>query len=181
MPSGVSGIGRTRRRPRRLLALVGLLALTGCASSIAAGTPPATRRGATSARPSTSAALERDVFDLVNRHRRARGLPLLALDAHISRAARAHSAAMAAGSVPLGHGGFDDRIDALRHVMSCRHSAENVAFNRGHRSPASQAVRGWLASRGHRQNIEGRYDATGVGVAVNAAGEVYLTQIFVGR
>jgi uncharacterized protein YkwD len=171
---------------RRLLALgaIGMLALVlvGCGRSIAAGDPLPNRRGGTSVRPSaTAAALEREVFEAVNRHRRTRGLPALALDARIARAARAHSAAMAAGSVPLGHAGFDARVDALRRAMAFRRSAENVAFNQGHRSPASEAVRGWLASRGHRENIEGQYDTTGVGVIVDAAGEVYLTQIFVGR
>ena len=58
---------------------------------------------------------------------------------------------------------------------------ENVAFNRGHRDPAAEAARGWLASRKHRENIEGPYQLTGVGVATNAAGEVYFTQIFIGR
>jgi uncharacterized protein YkwD len=65
--------------------------------------------------------------------------------------------------------------------MSCRHTAENVAVNQGYRNPASEAVRGWLASRGHRENIEGPYQSTGVGVASDAAGNVYFTQIFVGR
>jgi uncharacterized protein YkwD len=65
--------------------------------------------------------------------------------------------------------------------MTTRRSAENVAFNQGHRDPAADAVRGWLASRGHRENIEGPYELTGVGVVSNAKGEFYFTQIFVGR
>jgi uncharacterized protein YkwD len=87
---------------------------------------------------------------------------------------------MAAGKTPLGHAGFDDRVRALRAVLAFRGSAENVAVNRGHRDPAAEAVRGWIASRGHRRNIEGPYARTGVGVASNAKGEVYFTQIFVG-
>jgi uncharacterized protein YkwD len=65
--------------------------------------------------------------------------------------------------------------------MSFKRSAENVASNKGHDQPALQAVEGWLASRRHRSNIEGPYDLTGVGVARNAAGEVYFTQMFVAR
>jgi uncharacterized protein YkwD len=117
----------------------------------------------------------------VNRHRRARGRPALGSDARIAEQARLHSAAMAAGRTPLGHRGFDDRVAALHRVMTCRRTAENVAFNQGHRDPAAEAVRGWLGSRGHRENIEGPYELTGVGVASNAAGEVFFTQIFVGR
>ena len=167
------------RALRRLFALGAVaVIIAGCGRSIAAGRP----RPETPTRPSSTAtALEREVFDAVNRHRRARGLPGLALDARIARAARAHSAAMAAGSVAVGHAGFDARVDALHRVMAFRRSAENVAYNLRHRSPAAEAVRGWLASRGHRANIEGHYDTTGVGVAVGADGAVYLTQIFVGR
>jgi uncharacterized protein YkwD len=173
------------RAPRRLLALgaVVALAVAGCVRVAASGSPAAARSaGATSARPSArSAVLEREVFELVNQHRRARGLLALELDDRISREARMHSAAMAAGSTPFGHDGYDDRVAVLKRVLSCRRSAENVAFNQGDRSPASAAVRVWLASPGHRENIEGRYDTTGVGVALNASGEVYFTQIFVER
>ena len=130
---------------------------------------------------SRSTALEQAAFELVNHHRRERGLPALALDPRITRQARLHSAEMAAGRTPLGHEGFEDRTKALRRVIPWRATGENVAFNRGHRDPAAEAVRGWLASRKHRENIEGPYQLTGVGVATNAAGEVYFTQIFIGR
>jgi uncharacterized protein YkwD len=65
--------------------------------------------------------------------------------------------------------------------MALRRTAENVAFDQGHPDPPAAAVRGWLASCGHRENIEGPYELTGVGVVSNAKGEVYFTQIFVGR
>jgi uncharacterized protein YkwD len=125
--------------------------------------------------------LEREAFGLVNRHRRDRGLPALVHDARIARQARLHSQAMAAGVRRVGHGGFDDRIEALRRVVTFRRIAENVALNRGARRPAASAVRGWIESPGHRRSMEGDYTATGVGVASNRAGEVYFTQIFVDR
>jgi uncharacterized protein YkwD len=160
-----------------------VLASSACAPANArrnADAPPTAV--ARSERPSAeSTALEDAVFRLVNRHRRAAGLPSLARDSRITHQARLHSAVMAAGTTPLGHAGFDDRIAMLRRVMTFRRSAENVAFNQGHRDPAAEAVRGWLASRGHRQNIEGPYELTGIGVVSNAKGEVYFTQIFVGR
>jgi len=125
--------------------------------------------------------LEDAVFELVNRHRREHRLTALVPDARIARQARAHSVAMAAGKTPLGHSGFDGRAAALHELMAFRGIAENVAFNQGHRDPAAEAVRGWLGSRGHRQNIEGPYERTGIGVATNAKGEIFFTQIFVGR
>lgn len=168
----------TRWQALIAVCLANALALAGCprgdAASPRTGAPRAARPDA------KSTAVERDVLELVNRHRRARRLPPLAADARIAAEARRHSAAMAAGR-GLGHAGFDDRVAALRRLMPVRQSAENVAFNRGHRDPAAEAVRGWLASRGHRRNIEGPYELTGVGVATNAKGEVYFTQLFVGR
>ena len=132
------------------------------------------------AQPSAGyAKLENEVFELVNRHRVARGLRALVLDARVAGAARLHSARMASGKVPPGHEGFRERVGAIR--ATCRRSAENVAFNHGHQSPGAEAVRSWLESRGHRTNIEGPYDVTGVGVASSAAGEVYFTQIFLGE
>jgi uncharacterized protein YkwD len=65
--------------------------------------------------------------------------------------------------------------------MPVGRSAENVASNRGYAAPAHQAVGGWLASTMHRANLEGPYASTGIGVARSAAGEVFFTQIFIGR
>ena len=162
------------------LGLASALALAACAPSRATGKPPARRIEAApgSARTAT---LEHAVVELVNRHRRARGLLPLVLDSRISHQAELHSTAMAAGTTPLGHAGFDGRVAALRREIAFRRSAENVAFNQGHRDPAAEAVRGWLASREHRGNVEGPYELTGVGVVSNAKGEVYFTQVFVGR
>jgi len=165
-------------------AMIGALVLGGCTSSVAAGDIPTTSNGPSKAGRfgATDAGLEHEVFDLVNRHRTARGLPALVLDPRIGREARRHSAAMATGSTPFGHAGFPDRVAALRRVMSCRLSAENISSSQGYRNPAPEVVRGWLASSGHRSNIEdGRYDATGIGVARSATGKAYFTQIFVGR
>jgi uncharacterized protein YkwD len=57
-------------------------------------------------------------------------------------------------------------------------AAENVAYNLGYSSPSNEAVSGWLKSPGHLKNLQGKYNLTGVGVATNDKGEVYLTQIF---
>jgi uncharacterized protein YkwD len=124
-------------------------------------------------------ALEAEVFELVNRHRLALGLRALALNERLGRAARLHSAAMAAGRVRLGHDGFHERFDAAG--LDCQRSAENVAFNEGQQRPGSEVVDGWLRSRAHRNSIEGLYDVTGVGVASNADGAVYFTQVFLGN
>jgi len=165
------------------LGLVGVLALTRCVSPSAADRPQAPRTGAAAvASPSASTdTLEREVHELLNRHREAHGLAPLALDARISRQARLHSIAMATGTTPFGHQGFESRVHVLAETVSCRQSAENVGFNGGYDDPAAVVVRDWLASRGHRENIEGPYELTGVGAARDAAGAVYFTQMFGGR
>jgi uncharacterized protein YkwD len=172
-------IVRTPLRAASLLA-IGIVALTACARS-GSMPRPTPRRVAPPLPPAGATTLERQVFDLVNRHRVARGLRPLVLDARISREARRHSAAMASGSIPPGHRGFDDRFATLRRTTGCRRLAENVAMNQGLPEPASEAVEDWLASRPHRTNIEGRYDATGIGVATNSSGQSYFTQLFAAR
>ncbi|TMA31423.1 MAG: CAP domain-containing protein [Deltaproteobacteria bacterium] len=167
-------------RPIVMLALLGALTIQGCPPHEARGGSGVVRAGTVHA-SSADAGLERAAHELVNRHRRARGLAPLALDPRITQQARLHSLAMADGRTSFGHDGFPDRVDALRRVMTCQRSAENVASNKGHRDPAAEAVRGWLASRPHRENIEGPYGLTGVGVARSAAGEVFFTQLFIGR
>jgi uncharacterized protein YkwD len=173
MASRGDAVEGNRTFARRAIAVVVLL-------NVAAAAAAEARDGSTPVSVSASA-VEREVFDLVNRHRRKRGLPSLVLDSRISRQARLHSVAMAAGSRRFGHDGYEQRVPALRRATSCGDSAENVAVTWRVRAPSPSAVRDWLASRGHRRNIEGRYESTGIGVASNRAGEVYFTQIFLGR
>lgn len=132
-------------------------------------------------RPS-AVALEAEAHRRINAHRRAEGLPPLAYDDRIAAAARRHSEAMAAGRAPLGHGGFEARGNRIAEAIPWSEMAENVGFNT---YPADrtvpEAVSGWLTSPGHRENIEGDYHLTGIGIARGAKGAWYYTQIFVKR
>jgi uncharacterized protein YkwD len=124
--------------------------------------------------------LERAVFDGVNRQRRALGLAALVSDPHIAALARAHSVDMARGRVGFGHAGFQARAAALVHGAPAYHAAENVS--RHHMRPSKvpgDAVTRWMASEHHRRNIVGSFQRSGVGAARDAAGTIYLTQIFV--
>lgn len=131
---------------------------------------------ATNIRPTS---LEQSVHQQINQYRAEHGLPPLTLDPRISEQARLHSRAMANGKVSFGHGGFKQRIDAINRVIPYRSAAENVAFNKGYSNPGQQAVEGWIKSPGHRINIEGQYNLTGIGIVKNAKGEYYFTQIFI--
>ena len=150
-------------------------------SSSQVSSPSTSTTAPTSSTQSTNSlvSLEQAVHDQVNQYRASRGLPALALDSRISQQARTHSQNMASGTVPFSHEGFDQRVEAIATVIPYSGAAENVAYNQSYADPATQAVQGWLKSTGHRTNIEGNYNLTGIGIAKNARGEYYFTQIFI--
>ncbi|MBD2597752.1 alkaline phosphatase [Nostoc sp. MBR 210] len=138
--------------------------------------PVASSQLASSTTTFNTTALEKSVFEQINRYRVSKKLPKLTLNANISRQARIHSQNMAKGKVPFSHNGFEKRV--MSTSIRFNSAGENVAVNQGYSNPATQAVIGWLESPGHLKNIKGNYNLTGVGVATNQQGEVYLTQIF---
>jgi uncharacterized protein YkwD len=169
-----------------LLVLVG--GLSSCDSSLSNGqslpseSAPSSRVSQESNKSKSEfAALEESVHQQVNQYRQSRGLPPLKLDARISEQSRVHSEAMASGEVPFSHNGFEGRVKAIAKDIPYRQAAENVAYNMGYSNPGEQAVEGWINSPGHRKNMEGNYDFTGIGITKNAKGEYYLTQVFIKR
>lgn len=117
------------------------------------------------------------VLDEVNRYRVSKGLNKLALNENISKEARQHSLDMAEKNIKFGHQGFDKRITHIKpHIPAFGGGAENIAC---FKLPPKKVVQKWLTSRGHKRNIEGRYNLTGIGVAQDKKGWIYYTQIFV--
>lgn len=129
-----------------------------------------------------AAEVEREVFDLVNQHRVSIGLEALEWNETIAAECRDHSRNMASGSVPIAHDGFDQRAANIGNTFPYTLIGENVAYlnigSGGSSSPASLALNGWLNNFQHRENIEGDYNLTGVGVAKDG-NKYYFTQIFV--
>ncbi|KTD22551.1 CAP domain-containing protein [Legionella londiniensis] len=116
------------------------------------------------------------VLNEVNRYRASRGLKPLKLNSFISQVARQHSLDMANKTIEFGHKHFNDRIKRIyNHLEFCEAGAENIAY---FKIPPREVVRKWLTSRGHRRNIEGNYNLTGIGIVRTKAGWVYYTQIF---
>ncbi len=124
-----------------------------------------------------ASSLEQSVYTQINQYRQAQNLPPLAFDQTISEQARAHSAAMA-NSGRISHSGFDGRAAAIGQTITYSSVAENVASNKGYENPDNTAVKGWIKSPGHHQNMVGEFDLTGIGV-VEQGGTYYFTQIFV--
>ena len=139
---------------------------------------PETPTVTVSSQPSASD-LELSVHQQVNDYRASKNLPPLKLDPRISEQCRIHSQAMADGKVPVGHQGSQTRFQNIQKQIIWREIGENVAFNFGYPNPGKEAVQGWIKSPGHRRNMEGNYDLTGMGIVKNAKGEYYFTQIFV--
>lgn len=120
--------------------------------------------------------IEKEILVLINNYRKSKGLPALADLPIMTREARKHSVNMASGKVKFGHFGFDSRKDqVVAQNAKITSFAENVAFGS---KTAEEVVKGWIASPGHKKNIEGNYTYSGIGVARNAKNQLYFTQLF---
>lgn len=112
----------------------------------------------------------------INHYRRQQGLSPLELNFIISEEAKIHSMDMAEKKVPFGHDGFYGRVKRLARQFPHSYGiAENVAYTY---SDDHDVVKLWLNSPGHRKNIEGNYNLTGIGIAHDKTGKIYVTQIF---
>jgi uncharacterized protein YkwD len=88
---------------------------------------------------------------------------------------------MAAGLVPFSHQDFDKRVQTIGVSVPYEAVGENLAVNQGYDDPVMIAVDGWIKSQGHRENMKGDFDSTGIGVATDNQGKLYFTQIFLKR
>lgn len=123
--------------------------------------------------------LEQQVLVHINQYRQQHGLKPLTLDERISQEARDHSQNMARHRVGFGHSHFQTRIKHLHQsIKDSGAGAENVAYNY---KDGADVVRNWLTSPGHKQNIDGNYTHTGIGIARDNHGKLYFTQIFLKR
>lgn len=122
--------------------------------------------------------VELSTHERVNAHRSSKGLPGLEFNEDIANIARKHSENMASGSVPFGHAGVTQRYDEMKVTMTIQKMAENVGYAWGYDVPDEIVVDLWVNSDGHRRNMEGDYNVTGIGVAIGPDGAYYFTQLF---
>ncbi|MEG4939402.1 CAP domain-containing protein [Microcoleus sp. F4-D5] len=160
-----------------ILTCLGLLTiLPKCDTSIPTRSLPQTPMN-TKVASSPITDLEKAVNQQINQYRASKKLPPLTIDPQISQVARIHSENMANGKVSFSHDGFEGRAKAV--TIPYKSVAENLAYNFGYSDPVRNAVEGWIKSDGHRKNMEGQFNVTGIGIAKNAKGEYYFTQLFV--
>ena len=121
-------------------------------------------------------AMDNEILTLINNHRKSLSLTELQYNEIIFQQALIHSTNMANGTTAFGHDGFETRIANIKTSLGGGSSAgENVAM--GYTS-AQAVVDGWLNSPGHKANIEGNYNLTGISSYKKADGAYYFTQIF---
>jgi uncharacterized protein YkwD len=121
---------------------------------------------------------EEEILKLTNQAREKEKLPALKLSPLLTKVARAHSANMAKKE-ELAH--ELDGKDAQQRIKDSGYSAlwggENIAVTNGDK-PAG-IFRDWMNSQHHRENIlRDKYTEIGIGMAKNAKGEIYYTQVF---
>jgi uncharacterized protein YkwD len=159
------------------------LALLSCIGIEAATAFPSTGPGKTVLHfrpaPAMRASMADDILKYVNEYRRRKRLPALAMNGVMSAEAQKHSENMAAHRTAFGHSGFRNRMKRILPKINGNGSlAENVAYGS---TSAKQVVERWLKSPVHRENIEGPYNLTGIGIATDRSGDLYFTQIFAAR
>ncbi len=133
----------------------------------------------------TAASIEEQVFSAINRFREENQRAPLSMAKDLAGVARLHSQDMATRDYfdHVSPDGNTTRKRVLRcGIINWNRLAENIAMNYRHPDPAGIAIKGWLNSQGHRQNIlDQDLTETGIGVAVDAKGRIYLTQLFARR
>jgi uncharacterized protein YkwD len=123
--------------------------------------------------------IEKELFELINRERAKRGIPLLQISENLIPLARSHSQDMAARS-DLTHISSDGKAYAerLQEVdLFFKGTGENVAFSQ---SFLPETIHNsFMKSDRHRENIlDPRFDSVGIGVFLREDEGYYITQDF---
>lgn len=150
-------------------------------------TVSATGRVASNNNASTSSieSDEAEIFAMINQERRRKGLEELIWDEALSRLAREYSQKMARENFFSHYDRDGEAVDGRARKMRIRNwnkIGENLFFSEGYGDPNSLAVRGWMKSPSHRENILDReFNVSGIGIAITRDGRIYVTQIFIKR
>jgi uncharacterized protein YkwD len=121
--------------------------------------------------------LESEILDGVNKYRESIGMKALARVDEVTYQADDHTVYMTSNEV-VNHDNFNVRYSNLVSEVGAKAVAENVAFGYGN---ADAVVKAWIASEGHRVNIEGDFTHFGISVDKDKNGKNYFTNIFMRR
>jgi uncharacterized protein YkwD len=122
----------------------------------------------------TYTATELQTMVLINNYRVSIGLNPLEKINHMSYKSEEHDNYMIANNV-VNHNDFVARSENIMKVLGAKTVSENIAYN--YSTPES-ALNAWLASPGHKENIEGDFTHFGISIRENLNGRKYYTNIF---
>ena len=172
------------RRGRHLvagMALLCLFAISGCGDPEDTDPKPASSVKGVAVKPMRAEEAATSAFLLVNNERMGRGMPPLDRRADLDAVAYAHARDLL-------------RMDKLSHVSSDgRHlenrlakldwiwAGENLARNKGFDAPSKEAVRGWINSPKHYENMfRSDFSQTGMAALYDPnSGFTYFVQVFI--
>lgn len=135
----------------------------------------------------SSETIKRATLCLLNEERRREGLGALRQNALLAIAAKRHARDMVARSYfahdsPSG-ASFVRRIEQTGYTRGASWTlGENLAWGSGRSATPVEIMKAWMASRGHRANVLGRFSEVGIGIAQGApvggldAAETYATE-----
>lgn len=120
-------------------------------------------------------AIEIETMDLINAYRVSIGLNPLEKINHMSYKSEEHDNYMIANNV-VNHNDFVARSENIMKTLGAKTVSENIAYNY---STPQAVLNAWLASPGHKENIEGNFTHFGIAIKENpATGKKYYTNIF---
>lgn len=132
--------------------------------------------------PPTAAEVAKEVYVQTNRYRKSVGRNALRAQKELNAIAKQHSQAMASGQRPFSHQGFDQRVEEIKaYAKKDWRVAENLYATYNTNNIGAHVLKDWIASPGHKENLDGRFIFTGIGVARSKSGEYFITQLYVGR
>ena len=122
---------------------------------------------------------EQTLLELLNKERTKADLPALTPNPLLFKAARGHSANMAKQEK------MEHELDGKRPAQRVEATgynwgkvSENIAVSDGGEPPLAVIVKSWMDSKTHRENLlSKKVTETGLGIARNAKGEIYYTQV----
>lgn len=126
---------------------------------------------------------EFEIFELVNNRRQKSRLGQLEWDSDLAKMARRYSEEMARGNFFSHYDkrgrSVSDRAE-ISGIRGIRGIGENLFFCNGIDDFSGVALKSWLNSSGHRKNmLNPEWTATGIGIASDRSGKIYVTQVFI--
>lgn len=119
--------------------------------------------------------IELEALELINEYRLSQGLNALDDMSIVKSVALSHTDYMLENN-EISHDNFFKRSEYLKSNTGAARVSENVAYGY---STAETLVKAWIASDGHRENIEGDFTNFDISAEQNENGRWYYTNIFI--